>query len=1360
MACSLNTISTIDDLSRIRAVLLPHLLDSLNDPNDQTTDTEDDDLPTSESVARTAALLSSYGKKKKKTLSGRNQWLRECKIAFSPTLNFLVTAFDQQIVVSTAKNKGSSQEQSNFTASFDTKLQVESNERITSVLCLPIASSTKRSSPEWTCIIVGFTSGYVRMYTEDGILLFSQIFHDESVVQLKCHTQFPSHIRSLIEQPDELYIQYRSSILVVIDGLSLYQLLKVCRDHALKSTNMLSSSSPQLSFKKWGFPDQTQMFDFASAGLITDNRFDQFCVASMTGGYQAQIRSVPPLFTRLITIGADPYCNFYYCAEGAQVFHLNEVAFALADKVKTSFMSAVSRWMPVKQTPTSAEMRKPKIESETKLESRFSIRDLRRHGEKIIVSPGLHIAAVCDSFGRIIVYDIHRGIAIRIFKGYREAEIGFIQIEESTIRDASMSLSSKKSALFLVIHAPKRQLVEIWGCQQGARVAAFNVSKNSHLINLEHYTLGWSSSGSNSSKLSQYKQCILLEENGEIKTFQIPFHLILSDRNNQRAHDIMIVRQVRRLLKESNDDNESLKTDILQQLKRLISLECQSEILDLVFHADYLDLNTIRMFINEIQIDSEKNSHHHNPQDSTHLQEFCNNALTLLNIYTVIEQYRTDHQLSISINEKLFSKEEFQNELELNDDETTLYYRLFEQEFQKRMNNSKKKVHFIVDDNENIFNTNFSFGQFQSMFISSRHSHSINDQLEIKLTINSEDFSLLGSYLFSSWLWYNDNEDFQEKFRTYLRLLHLKNDDLVLLCFHSLLSIPLNLPRSIQTWKQIFSILYSMNNNKNLLKITLEKSTNALTALLLSLIFRIYDKDFYSSLLIRRLSALVAIQNFYSSMKIHDEQNQSYDTTINELTVETIFIKHRHDYLLELLTRQIIDANISPTWLSINSTNENSFQTNLSICRQILPHTFEPTVLLIYSCWISMTMWNKQLLSAANSTLTLTNRTINDLFYQSLTFYNQIQIGIIKQNLGSLLWHTYLRSRIVTLTQLIEKIGKIPKDRLCYKELRLSEKDLINFLEKLSKDFFNTFIESIYNQLNEIPIFNIDDVWQIDTNTIFSDQLVEPISPFVNLYTTSLALEQNDQQNSLLDIVMEQKPANGHLVLHHDKLILILYYLMYYHIKSIRPYSLFDTKGIHAFFTDLYSHPLVTDDVDGTISNKRQLFFERLLNTIFEQHDNMKSFDEKIFENILRLSTDMLVDHEYIRRHYISLLYAYNYDNLAIHEENRIHDRQALAFQLLTIAGLRLNYFVDDNNSDLTTSKMSLKALEIRAKISSTLKTWMASLSSSVDYKVHSCSLEAIEAMLTRIGCYLPQTNLSLSNLAQEMMELVHLLER
>ncbi|CAF0945928.1 unnamed protein product [Adineta steineri] len=104
MACSLSTISTIDDLSRIRAVLLPHLLNTISDNDNQTTDTdatEDDEIPTSESVARTAALLSTQGKKKKKLSDKRHEWLRECHLAFSPILNLLVVAFDQQIVVST-----------------------------------------------------------------------------------------------------------------------------------------------------------------------------------------------------------------------------------------------------------------------------------------------------------------------------------------------------------------------------------------------------------------------------------------------------------------------------------------------------------------------------------------------------------------------------------------------------------------------------------------------------------------------------------------------------------------------------------------------------------------------------------------------------------------------------------------------------------------------------------------------------------------------------------------------------------------------------------------------------------------------------------------------------------------------------------------------------------------------------------------------------------------------------------------------------------------------------------------------------------------------------------------------------------
>ena len=119
----------------------------------------------------------------------------------------------------------------------------------------------------------------------------------------------------------------------------------------------------------------------------------------------------------------------------------------------------------------------------------------------------------------------------------------------------------------------------------------------------------------------------------------------------------MIVRQVRRLLKDATDDSNTLKNDIRQQIKRLASLESQSEILTLLFHTDYLDLTTIRTFIEETLAELEKNAHYHNPQESIHLQDFCHNSINLLDIYMTIEQNRAEHSELMSENNSLFSKE-------------------------------------------------------------------------------------------------------------------------------------------------------------------------------------------------------------------------------------------------------------------------------------------------------------------------------------------------------------------------------------------------------------------------------------------------------------------------------------------------------------------------------------------------------------------------------------------------------------------------------------------------------------------------------------------------------------------------------
>ena len=98
----------------------------------------------------------------------------------------------------------------------------------------------------------------------------------------------------------------------------------------------------------------------------------------------------------------------------------------------------------------------PSFEIPTFLPSRFGINDQRRHGETIIMAPANNLAAVTDSFARVTLIDMVKGITIRIFKGYRDAQIGWICIDDET-----EDKNNKRYALYLIIYAPRRGLLEV-----------------------------------------------------------------------------------------------------------------------------------------------------------------------------------------------------------------------------------------------------------------------------------------------------------------------------------------------------------------------------------------------------------------------------------------------------------------------------------------------------------------------------------------------------------------------------------------------------------------------------------------------------------------------------------------------------------------------------------------------------------------------------------------------------------------------------------------------------------------------------------------------------------------------------------
>ena len=125
---------------------------------------------------------------------------------------------------------------------------------------------------------------------------------------------------------------------------------------------------------------------------------------------------------------------------------------------------------------------------------RFGLSDVLREGDCIIVSPNKLLSVVCDAMGRVILVDNKQGIAIRMWKGYRDAQCGWIESVEEVHRvskkgHSSKSSSSKSSsssstprhqkrtALFLAIYAPKKGVIDIWSMQHGTKITTFSASK-------------------------------------------------------------------------------------------------------------------------------------------------------------------------------------------------------------------------------------------------------------------------------------------------------------------------------------------------------------------------------------------------------------------------------------------------------------------------------------------------------------------------------------------------------------------------------------------------------------------------------------------------------------------------------------------------------------------------------------------------------------------------------------------------------------------------------------------------------------------------------------------------------------------
>lgn len=464
-------------------------------------------------------------------------------------------------------------------------LPIHDDDSITAVACLPIAAF-QPATGDWTCVAVGFASGCVRFYGAGGAdLLATQQWHAADAVQ-QLKVQSPGR-HGLAE---ELHV-FHASCVCIVPGGGLVQMLRN-RNSASSVEATTAAAAELLPCRKWTFGGSkssaagAQINDAICVGSQKLNAFDHLLSASREGGFFAQYKSAPPQNSLVLGVGVKPFAGFHWAREGLVQPVLADVARAVARHIK----SALPTWLTGSggagggsggSTPTTAaDAAAPQMPPAEPMHLRFGLCDLQRIGLAVWLAPDRQHAAVVDNLGRVMLVDCFRGIAVRVWKGYRDAQCGFVQANEKLPAMARGSSSSaaaaaavaaataerRRHAMFLVIYAPKRACLECWLLQRGPRVAAFSVPKGGRLLSSagaavqpmgaaaphhQHHQQHKGRTGRTSVSPAT-AGCVFVDgQTGEWRELVVPFHCALSDAYARTSKDLHLMRRIKLCVRNS-----------------------------------------------------------------------------------------------------------------------------------------------------------------------------------------------------------------------------------------------------------------------------------------------------------------------------------------------------------------------------------------------------------------------------------------------------------------------------------------------------------------------------------------------------------------------------------------------------------------------------------------------------------------------------------------------------------------------------------------------------------------------------------------------------------------------------------------
>lgn len=163
-------------------------------------------------------------------------------------------------------------------------------------------------------------------------------------------------------------------------------------------------------------------------------------------------------------------------------------------------------------------------------------------------------------------------------------------------------------------------------------------------------------------------------------------------------------------------------------------------------------------------------------------------------------------------------------------------------------------------------------------------------------------------------------------------------------------------------------------------------------------------------------------------------QNYILESSKTESDHENIETNNKENISEKLLNQNQISEGM---YLEIiEQVKSESVFKYLNLLKQQFPYSLEASSLLANMCWEYALAWRKKITNLENLAAVLKCLlSISDL---------NIQKGLFQ-----LIWNTHLKIVMESSCKLINKVGKLPKDRLCQQDTGLSDKQITQFIGKL-----------------------------------------------------------------------------------------------------------------------------------------------------------------------------------------------------------------------------------------------------------------------------------------------------------------------